>query len=217
MRSPKSVKALEQFSRVQLSKSFFMRDFLYSEISQVESIPNIPANPGLAIEVGKVLCTEILEPIQDRFGRLCIRSALRAAAINAKGAENRNQYNCARNEWNRARHIWDEPDKNGRKGAIACIIVPSFLPYYAKDERRNWRALAWWIHDHVPYSEMEFFPKHCCFSVGWHEDPKKTIHAWKPARTCLTKPGMPNHYGSHAAEYEEWLGEYDGAGRTPVK
>src|SRR4051812_10520161 len=115
MRSPKSVKALEQFSRVQLSKTFFMRDFLYSEISQVESIPNIPANPDLAIEVGKVLCTEILEPIQDRFGRIAIRSALRASAVNAKGAENKNQYNCARNEWNNARHIWDQPDKHGKK------------------------------------------------------------------------------------------------------
>ena len=209
MRPPKSVKALEQFGRVRLSKTFFMRDFLYSEISQIEGIPNIPENPDLAIEVGTVLCTEILEPIQARFGRIAIRSALRAAAINAKGAENKNQYNCARNEANRSRHIWDLPDKNGKKGAKACIVVPSFLDYYARDERRNWRALAWWIHDHVPYSSMEFFPRLCAFSVGWHEAPAKTIHAWKPARICLTKPGMPNHSGSHGAEYAEWLGEHD--------
>lgn len=62
MRSPQSVKTLETFGRVRLSKSFFMRDFLYSEISQIEGIPNIPDNPNLAIEVGKALCEQVLEP-----------------------------------------------------------------------------------------------------------------------------------------------------------
>jgi len=40
--TPKTVKALEDLGREQLSPSFFMRDFLYSEISQIEGIPNIP-------------------------------------------------------------------------------------------------------------------------------------------------------------------------------
>jgi hypothetical protein len=39
MRKPQSVKALEELGRIQLSKNFFMREFLYSEISQIESIP----------------------------------------------------------------------------------------------------------------------------------------------------------------------------------
>ena len=33
MKSPKTVKALEDLGRVRLSDSFFMRDFMYSEIS----------------------------------------------------------------------------------------------------------------------------------------------------------------------------------------
>ena len=45
MRTPTSVRTLEDFGRVQLSKSFFMREFLYSEISQVERIPNLPRDP----------------------------------------------------------------------------------------------------------------------------------------------------------------------------
>lgn len=43
MNKPSSVQALEELGRVRLSKHFFMRDFLYSEISQIEGIPNIPA------------------------------------------------------------------------------------------------------------------------------------------------------------------------------
>ncbi|HHJ4203574.1 TPA: hypothetical protein ACQJJO_004590, partial [Aeromonas veronii] len=106
MKSPKTVKSLEELGRVQLSPSFFMRDFLYSEIAQIEGIPNIPDYPDLAIEAGHQLCTKVLEPIQQRLGRIAIRSAYRSPLVNAKGAENGNQYNCAKNEANYAQHIW---------------------------------------------------------------------------------------------------------------
>ncbi len=45
MKNLQTVKKLEELGRVQLSKSFFMREFLYSEISQIEGISNIPENP----------------------------------------------------------------------------------------------------------------------------------------------------------------------------
>ena len=107
MKSPQTVKTLENLGRIQLSESFFMRDFLYSEISQIEQIPNIPDDPALAIEAGKGLCENILEPIQQSLGRINIRSAYRSCAVNARGAENKNQYSCSRNESNYAGHIWD--------------------------------------------------------------------------------------------------------------
>ncbi|MEX7220491.1 peptidase M15, partial [Pseudomonas aeruginosa] len=56
MNKPSSVQALEELGRVRLSKHFFMRDFLYSEISQIEGIPNIPDYPDRAIEAGRGLC-----------------------------------------------------------------------------------------------------------------------------------------------------------------
>ena len=89
MRKPQTVKALEELGRIQLSKSFFMREFLYSEISQIEGIPNIPSAPELAIAAGKNLCERVLQPIQDALGRISIRSAYRSCAVNAKGAENK--------------------------------------------------------------------------------------------------------------------------------
>lgn len=82
-----------------------MRDFLYSEISQIEGIPNIPEYPDRAIEAGRGLCGQLLEPLQERFGRIHIRSAYRAPAVNAKGAENNNQYSCAANEKLRRAHL----------------------------------------------------------------------------------------------------------------
>lgn len=129
MRKPQTVKSLEELGRIRLSKSFFMREFLYSEISQIEGIPNIPDDPDLAIAAGRNLCEKVLEPIQDALGRISVRSAFRARDVNEKGAENQNQYSCASNEANYAGHIWDVRDKDEFMGATACVIVTSFIPY----------------------------------------------------------------------------------------
>jgi len=82
MRHPKTVKVLEDFGRVRLSKSFFMRDFLFSDIAAVHGLSNVPDDPDLAIAAGTRLCEELLEPLQECFGRLAIRSAYRSCAVN---------------------------------------------------------------------------------------------------------------------------------------
>ena len=200
---PWTVARLEEFGRIQLSKTFFMRDFLYSEISQVEGIPNLPDDPELAIEAGKRLCEEVLEPIQERFGRIAIRSAFRSAAVNARG--NERGWNCGSNEANYAPHIWDHRDAEGCIGATACIVVPAALPYY--ENTADWTALAWWVHDHIPrYSSMQLFPKIAALNVSWHEKPKKRITSFANPKGTLTKPGMQNHGGSHAGLYSALLG-----------
>lgn len=106
MKVLKSVPALDDFGRIRLSKSFFMRDFLYSEIANLFGIPNIPDDPDLAVEVGRRLCADLLEPLQDAFGRIAIRSAYRSPAVNGFGnaqqRDGRAGYSCAVNEANHA-------------------------------------------------------------------------------------------------------------------
>ena len=154
MRSrPGSVRSLEELGRVRLSASFFMRDFLHSEIADFHGIPNIPDNPDLAIAAGRKLCEQLLEPLQATFGRLAIRSAYRAPAVNEFG--NRHGLSCASNLRNYGRHIWDRRDAAGAMGAMATVVVPWFADRYR--EGTDWRALAWWIHDHLPYSQLQFF------------------------------------------------------------
>lgn len=65
-----------------------MREFLDSEISQIESIPNIQDNLKIAIASGKNICRQILEPIQDNPSRISIRFADGSCSVNAKKAEN---------------------------------------------------------------------------------------------------------------------------------
>lgn len=202
MRQPASVRTLEEFGRVRLSDSFFMRDFLYSEIAVINGFANLPDDPDLAIAAGTKLCEDLLEPLQQHFGRISIRSAYRSTEVNGFG--NANGLNCGSNEKNFAGHIWDHRDAEGRMGATACIVVNGFIPYY--ETTGDWEALAWWVHDHLPYSDMEFFPRYAAFNLQWREDPVRRIYSFiPPRRGLLTRPGMDNWSGKHEAAYAGML------------
>src|ERR1700722_5010944 len=95
-RTPKSVRGVEDFGRIRLSHSFFMRDFLYSDIAQVHGLKNLPDDPGLAIAAGTMLCEQLLEPLQETFGRLGIRSAYRSPAVDALGCKH--YRSCVQNQ-----------------------------------------------------------------------------------------------------------------------
>ena len=197
MKRPRSVRALETLGRVQLSKHFQMREFLYSEIAQIHGMQNIPENSDLAIAAGTRLCEELLEPLTARWGRIIVRSGHRTSEVNTLG--NLNNWSCGTDDHTAASHIWDRLDKNGFMGATATVVVPGFLGQVS--EEGGWRRLAWWIHDHLPYDSLYFFPKSWAFNIRWHERPVRRIDSYVVPRGCLTKPGMENREGDHSAWY----------------
>lgn len=198
MRRPTTVAGLAQLGRARLSTNFFLRDFLFSDIATIHGLQNIPDDPALAIAAGSKLCNELLEPLQAKFGRIAIRSAYRSAEVNALG--NKLGDNCATNEADAAQHIWDLRDAEGCIGAMTTIIVPSFWDRFQKEG--DWTKLAWWVHDHLPYSKLQFFPKFFAFNIAWHERPKRRITSFVKPKGLLTKPGMPNNEGSHSKEWK---------------
>jgi hypothetical protein len=200
MKRPRTVAALEKLGRVRLSDSFFMRDFLFSEIAAMHGLSNIPEDPYVAIAAGKMLCETLLEPLQETFGRIAVRSSYRSPTVNRFG--NENKLNCARNEANYAHHIWDKRDAEGHLGATACIVVPWFANRY--DAGADWRALAWYIHDHLPYHTQYFFPKLAALNLNWREQPEGRIDSYIQPMGCLTKPGMDNHAGDHGDWYPDF-------------
>ncbi len=202
MKKPGSMKALEELGRVRLSENFFMRDFLYSEISAFYGIPNIPDDPDLAILAGRKLCEEALEPLTRRFGKVSVRSAYRSPAVNDYG--NKHNLNCGNNESNFGGHIWDRRTFKGEIGACATIIVHALIPWY--ERTGQWEPIAWWIHDHLPYDELEFFPKFAAFNYGHGDRQTRRIRSYiPPRRGILTKPGMDNQQGDHSFAYNDWL------------
>ncbi len=179
MDKPASVHALTELGRVRLSEHFFMREMLYSEVANFHGMPNIPDDPGLAIEVGRRLCREILEPLRSAFGHVTVRSAFRSAEVNgfcnakyreANGADL--GYYCSDNDYSAARHIWDRRDADGYMGGTVSVVIPWYLPRFEKTG--DPRPLAWWIKDHIPaYAEMLFFPWLCAFNIRWYEGPSE--------------------------------------------
>ncbi len=95
MKTPASMKSLENLGRVRLSEHFFMREFLYSEIANFYRISNIPDEPDVAIEAGTRLCEELLEPLYRTFGHVTVRSGFRSCEVNGYGSANK--LNCANN------------------------------------------------------------------------------------------------------------------------
>jgi hypothetical protein len=196
MRSIKTVRTAEALGRVRLSQSFFMREFLYSEVANVHRLANLPEDPDLAVQAGSKLCEQVLEPLQAAFGRVALRSGYRSREVNAFC--NKHYGNCGSNERNRARHIWDERSEDGGMGAMVTIALPWLID---RQSTTGWQAMAWWIHDHLPYSELQFFPRLCAFNISWHEFPLRRITSFVPPRGLLTKAGMPGHEGDHRFAY----------------
>ena len=183
-RRPASMWSLETLGRVRLSKPYYFRDFHYSEIGSFHRIPNLPRDPDLAIANGQRLCQDLLDPLTETFGPLAIRSGYRSPELNAYG--NAHKLNCARNDNPIECHIWDWGTGDA---AIAgtSLAIPWFTDRY--EQGRDWRDLAWWIHDHLPYSGLWFFPKLCAFNLDWRSTPRRTISSYIAPRGMLLRAG----------------------------
>ena len=186
MRKPASMWSLETFGRVRLSRHFFMRDFLYSEIGNFHEKQNLPENPDLVIETGRAFCETLMDPLEETFGRIAVRSGYRSPSLNRFGNENR--LNCARNDYPLECHIWDRGQGDDRV-AGASVVIPWFADQY--DQGRDWRDLAWWLHDFLDYSDIWFFPKLCAFNLTWRARPIRRIDSYIAPRGRLLAAGDP--------------------------
>jgi hypothetical protein len=110
--------------------------------------------------------------------------------------------NCASNKADRAPHIWDQHSKDGGMEAMATIVVPWLVDRF--DGGTTWQAMARWIHDHLPYSTLQFLPKLSAFTISWRERPRRRVASFVVPRGVLTKPGMPNHEGNHCDQYPDF-------------
>jgi hypothetical protein len=205
--------ALDDFGRERLSKHYFMRDFLYSEVAAAHGIANVPDDADLAVEAGRGLCGNLLEPLHSIFGHVTIRSAFRSANVN--GYCNCHGMDCSSNKASYANHVWDHEDRHGYVGATACIVIPWFVDWLEEHPDRDWRSLAWFIHDHLPYSEMVFFPENGACNLTWRccrarpdrsrsEDPRHKLWSHTVPKGILTAPGMSNYTGRHDCHYPDF-------------
>jgi hypothetical protein len=175
---PKSYAGLDKLGRIPLSRSFHMREFLYSEIATHYQMRNVPDDVDRAVKSGQNLCQLLLEPLQEAFGRIHVRSGYRSRSVNLQGVE---KHNCATD--NDGFHTWDHESKSHGFGAMACISVPSLSKKVISGEI-DVATIAWWIFDNLPdWSMVEFFATptgisfadEVAFNIGWHDRPMRVI------------------------------------------
>lgn len=215
MKMPTSIAELTALGRVRLSKNYFMRDMLNSEISNFCGIPNFPDDPDLAIEVGRNLCEKLLEPLRSAFGHAAVRSAFRSSSLNNYGYELFSAGDtsawCAPNFYNNSRHTWDARDDRGFLGGCATVVIPTYIDYHEKT--KDWKPLAWWIRDHLPdHDEVIFFEQLGAFNIRWYEGDSEKPISWLPNgapdfsdQIVLTKKGAQDFEGDHSKFYAEVL------------
>ena len=192
MRKPASMKALEKLGRIRLSEHFFMREMLYSEIA------NFPRHPERA---GRS------RPRHRRgTGNPALRRAARAVARHLRA-----RLDPLRLPLRRGQHLRPRAIKQGlqlRRNDLelrAPRLGPGAMPTAAwepppassspgssraTEAGTPWQAMAWWVHDHLPYSDMAFFPTYAAFNLRWCERPAQRIESFARAQ------GMP-HQARH--------------------
>ena len=92
-------------------------------------------------------------------------------------------------------------DAQGNKGAMACVVVPWFTDRYQTGA--DWRCLAYWIHDYLPYNRLQFFRHLCAFNIGWREDPHQAVSSFIDPKGALFRNGMPER-GQFAHMYADF-------------
>ena len=73
--------------------------------------------------------------------------------------------------------------------------------------------MAYWIHNHLPYNTLQFFPKLCAFNIGWYEGPpQRSIHSYIQPTGYLLRGEPPNpafaivlYDGTHALPFGNGL------------
>ena len=103
--------------------------------------------------------------------------------------------------------MWDRLGDDGKKGATASIVIPWFVDYLETRPEMSWKAMAWWIHDHLPYSELQFYHHRCqkfdyaAFNIRWHETKVRGQIVSMSGDRILQKDRREHSPGDHASEY----------------
>jgi len=182
-----------------------MREFLYSEIAVHYQLRNVPDDIDRAVESGRQLCERLLDPLQDAFGRVHIRSGYRSRLVNAQGV---GKHKCASD--NDGAHTWDHVSSSGHGfGAMACVSVPRISEKILSG-KADVSTVAWWIYDHLPdWSVIEFFSTppdiafadEVAFNIGWHEKPMRIVTNWRGGQRNLL-----NALPDQASRKQSWSG-----------
>lgn len=68
-------------------------------------------------------------------------------------------------------------------GATATIVLPWFVDRLQKG--LDWRTMAWWLRDHLPFASATFFQRLGAFNIQSRDGPERRVRSWREPRGIL--------------------------------
>lgn len=186
----------EKLARVRLSDNFLMRDFLFSTHAASLGLSNYPTDDiEQVIASGKQLCTQVLEPIQERFGRFAITFGYQSREVMERHWTEEERI---AKKHSSSPHQWDR----GTFGKEIYARV-DILPYCLEDGQVSKHDFGHWVMHNLDIDLLMQWKRSnvSCITIG--PQPRRVWLAWVPT-------GQGDN-GSNKVEFmgrNYWLNEF---------
>lgn len=183
----RQIEDLGALGKVRLSSNFMMRDFLFSSECDAMGISNFPENPEMVIRAGRELCTRLLEPILDHFGRFSITFGYQCR----EGVEARwSKKKKLENSKSSSPHQWDR----GTFGDQVYARV-DILPFCIEDGLVSKQEFGYWLMNNLDVDLLMMWKGSniCCMSIS--PKPRRIWFEW--GSPALGQPRRETFMGSH--------------------
>lgn len=165
--------SLERFSRTRLSKTFYMRDFLFSGHSSAAGVHSYPVDDvDQVLRSGKELCERLLEPILERFGRFIITYGY----TNRLGMDGLLSRKEQLKVWSKSNpHHWDR----GTFGKQVYARV-DILPLCVEDGEVSKKEFGEWVMNNLDVCLLMQWRKSNVFCITISPRPRRVWLEWVP-------------------------------------
>lgn len=166
-------KKYEELSLIRLSRNFILRDFLFSTEAAVCGHSNYPTdNIGQVVESGKLLCSKVLEPILEHFGRFAITFGYQGRETMEHSWSDQER---AEKKHSSSPHHWDR----GTFGADIYARV-DILPFCVEDGRVTKREFGRWVMQNLDIDLLMQWQKANIYCITISPQPRRVWVEWTP-------------------------------------
>jgi hypothetical protein len=166
-------KKYEALCRERVSKNFILRDFLFSVEAAARGRSNYPSdNEEQVIKSAKLLCSQVLEPILEHFGRFAITFGYQARETMDQGlnAADREPKRTSSNP-----HQWDR----GTFGEDIYARV-DILPYCVEDKQVTKEKFGRWVMYNLDIDLLMMWKASNVFCITISPKPRRVWQEWVP-------------------------------------
>lgn len=163
----------EALSLTRLSKNFILRDFMFSVEAAVAGHSNYPSdNTDRVIESGKFLCSKVLEPILEHFGRFAITFGYQGRETMERTWSEQERLEKKHSS---TPHHWDRGTFGD--GVYARVDI---MPFCVEDGLVTKREFGHWVMQNLDIDLLMQWQKANIYCITISPQPRRVWVEWTP-------------------------------------